>query len=148
MLYHRWRKVWSVCRSNNSVLGHDFLSNMNCHRILHMRNTTVIISEAGTVYPSWTPEFTPGFSGVHAVQSLAFCVVICILLFIFYWHYIVCCSSIYSLQLPLWHVSFCFTSGTHRVTIERHREIVLDKSIRKWIQIASIKHEPSTKHGS
>ena len=139
MLYHRWLKVCSVRRSNKSVLGHDFLSNMICHRILHMRNTTVIISEAGTVYPSWTPEFTPGFSGVHVIQSLAFCAVICVPLFIFFCHS--CCSSIYGLRLPLWYICFCSTGGTHRVTIERHLEIVLNQSIRKWIQIASIKLE-------
>ena len=29
--------------------------------IVCMNNTVVVFKEAGTVYPSWTPEFSPGF---------------------------------------------------------------------------------------
>jgi hypothetical protein len=34
-------------------------------------------------YPSRAPEFTPGFGGDVAVQSLVFCVVLCTSLFVF-----------------------------------------------------------------
>ena len=33
-------------------------------------------NEAGTVYPSGAPEFTPGFCGVRVARSLVFCVVL------------------------------------------------------------------------
>jgi hypothetical protein len=94
--------VLEICRGLGATINYDkttyvWLSNRSKkNSILHMRNTTVIISEAGTVYPSWTPEFTPGFSGVHVIQSLAFCAVICVPLFIFFCHS--CCSYKHVLQ--------------------------------------------------
>jgi hypothetical protein len=33
-----------------------------------------LVSGAGTAYPSGTPEFTTGFSGVRVTRSLALCV--------------------------------------------------------------------------
>ena len=39
---------------------------------------------AENAYPSGALEFTPDFSGVHVAQSLVFCVVFCISLFVLF----------------------------------------------------------------
>jgi hypothetical protein len=60
-------------------------------------------------YPSWAPEFTPGFSVVRANRSLVLCVCFvdrCLSFCTFsVGHCVVCSSSIYRFWLPLWHVS-------------------------------------------
>jgi hypothetical protein len=38
--------------------------------VCNWSNTTSATSGAGTAYPSGTPEFTPGFSGVRVTRSL------------------------------------------------------------------------------
>ena len=50
------------------------VSFMIYHRICNKINTTGANSGAGTAYHSGAPEFTPGFSGVHVIRSLALCV--------------------------------------------------------------------------
>jgi hypothetical protein len=56
---------------------------------------------------SGVPEFTPFFNGVDVAQSVVFCVLFCISLFVFcllsFGHGIVCPSSIYGFPLPLWY---------------------------------------------
>ena len=70
-------------------------------RIDHSRLT-------GTAYPSGTPEFTPGFSGVPVTRSLVLyacfvdhCLSFCTVSFV---HCVVCSSSIYGFWLPLWYL--------------------------------------------
>jgi hypothetical protein len=53
-------------------------------------------SRAGTVYPSRVHEFTTGFYGIPVAQSLVFCVVFCISLFV----WTLCCLS-FDLRLPI-----------------------------------------------
>ena len=53
------------------------------HRVCCIGNTTDATSGAGTAYPSRALEFTPGFGGDLAVQSLVFSVVLCTSLFVF-----------------------------------------------------------------
>ena len=55
-------------------------------------------SEAGTSYPSGTPEFTPGFSGFRGTRSLYLCVCFidrCLSFCSFSCGHYVVCSSIY-----------------------------------------------------
>jgi len=47
---------------------------MSYHLVCNYINTTDDTSGIGTAYPSTTPEFTPGFSGVRVTRSLALCV--------------------------------------------------------------------------
>ena len=44
---------------------------------MYFSNTTGVTSGAGISNPSWTPEFTPVFSGVRVAQTLVFCEVFC-----------------------------------------------------------------------
>ena len=48
-----------------------------------MNNTTGATCGVGTAYLSGVPEFTSGFSGVRVAQSLVFCVLFCLSLFVF-----------------------------------------------------------------
>jgi len=62
-------------RGVTSFLVSDVSPNVTCHHPnLNMRRVT---SGAGNAFPSGTPEFTPSFKGVRAVQSLDSCVVFC-----------------------------------------------------------------------
>ena len=64
--------------------------------------------EEGTAYPSRSPEFTPGFSGIRVTRSLAVCVSYedrCLSFCPFFFCYCVVCSSpIYELWLHLWYL--------------------------------------------
>ena len=67
-----------------------------------------LLSGAGTAYPSGSPEFTPGFSGVRVTRSLVVyvcfadrCLSFCTFSF---GHCIVCSSSIYGFWLPFWYL--------------------------------------------
>ena len=72
---------------------------MPTHRHGNYINTTGITSEAGTVYPSGAPEFTPCFSDVRVTRSLVICVCFvdrCLSFCSFSFGYCVVCSpSIY-----------------------------------------------------
>ena len=81
-------------------------SKISCNK----SNTTDAICGAETAYPSGTPDFTPGFSGVRVARSLFFCVMFFELLFflIFWpWH---CLSSYLRLLItPLVSSKFSYT---------------------------------------
>jgi len=47
-------------------------------------NTTGVICGAGSVHPSGTHEFIPGFSRVCVARALVFCVMFCRTLFVLF----------------------------------------------------------------
>ena len=55
---------------------------MTDHRVCNKSDTMNVKCGEGTFYPSGSPEFTPGFSGVHIARSLVFCVMFCRWLFV------------------------------------------------------------------
>ena len=91
--------------------------------------TTGATSGAGTAYPSGTPEFTPGFSGVRVTWSLVLCVCFvdsclscCPFSFI---HCVVCPSSLYGFWLPLWYLQILLKFVNSCLSLLRDR-------IRGW----------------
>ena len=77
----------------------DYPVSSNKPSILIIRGYT---SEAGTIYPSGTPEFTPVFSGVRFVRSLRFfCVVFCRSLFVplFFFFWTLCRLSFFDVRI-------------------------------------------------
>jgi len=52
------------------------------NRVCNKSSTADTTSGTGTAYPSGAHEFTPCFSGVRAAQSLVFCVMFCVSLFV------------------------------------------------------------------
>ena len=56
------------------------------------------ICRAGTAYPSWAPDFTPVFSGVHIARSLVFCEIFCRTLFVLLSFFFrpLCCLSLFN----------------------------------------------------
>ena len=55
----------------------------DCYRTVYMTNTASVLLKAGTAYPSWAPEFTPGFlMGSMLLIVLVLCVVLlCVVTF-------------------------------------------------------------------
>ena len=58
------------------------------------------ICRAGTAYPSWAPDFTPVFNGVHIARSLVFCEIFCRTLFVLLSFFFrpLCCLSLFNSQ--------------------------------------------------
>ena len=77
---HRWPRICSTCRKHFLV----FSSFMAYHLVCSYTNTTDNTSGAGTAYPSGTPEFNPGLSGVRVTRSLALCVWLFVLQYFFF----------------------------------------------------------------
>ena len=97
----------SESQRTNSVL----FSFMNYHRVCNKSNTTGGTSGAGTAYPSWAPEFTPGFQWGSFCSIYYFCVVFCRSLFVLFRLAIMLSvtssSSSSSSSSPQWNV-FCY----------------------------------------
>jgi hypothetical protein len=73
----------------------------------------ILVSGAGTAYPSGAPQFTPGFSGVRVARSLVLCVcfVARCLSFCSFGHFFFISPSIYVFWLPLWYPQTPLKSG-------------------------------------
>jgi hypothetical protein len=75
---------------------------------------------AGTVYPSGTPEFTPGFSGVRYTRSLVVYVCVvdrCLSFYTFsLGHCVVCSSLVYEFWLPIRYLQTLSIYMTHSVS--------------------------------
>ena len=107
-LRHKWPWICSACRNHNPMLS----SFITLSRYV-WKDTTGSTSRAGTAYLSGEPHFTPVFCGVPVAQYLVFCKSLFALVSFFsFGHCIVCLSSIYCFQLPLWYLQNCLILNT------------------------------------
>ena len=107
-LRHKWPWICSACRNHNPMLS----SFITLSRYV-WKDTTGSTSRAGTAYLSGEPHFTPVFCGIPVAQYLVFCKSLFALVSFFsFGHCIVCLSSIYCFQLPLWYLQNCLILNT------------------------------------
>jgi hypothetical protein len=71
-LYYKWPRICSVCRNDNPVLSSFMIYQRACNKC----KRTGVTNRAGHAYPSVAPDLNPYF--------LAFCVVFCRSLFVFF----------------------------------------------------------------
>jgi hypothetical protein len=68
-LCQRWLLICSICRRHNTFLASSFKS---YYQICNKSNTTGATSYTRTAYPSWAPEFIPGFLNAFLLSIQAY----------------------------------------------------------------------------
>jgi hypothetical protein len=101
-LRHRWQQIWSVCRSQNSIL-------LSSHQIYNLSNTAWGTSAPWIGYPCRALELSPVF-------SLVVCRVLSIIFFLIC-YCIVYPSSLYSfwLPFPIFKLFLTFSCGDKKI---------------------------------
>jgi hypothetical protein len=110
-LCHKWSRIWSTCLKHFPVLSSFVIHDRDCN----YSNTT---SALPTLLEH--PSSPLVFSGVRVTRSLAFCVVLVVLMSFFIWHCVVF-PSIYGFWLPPWYL---LTIPTARAVFVNHSNII------------------------